>query len=363
MTTNDTAAEAASGSADPGAAEAALSHELKRLLGESGRSGRELGDEVNTSASTISRVTNGKHFPSLQLVRDFAEKTGGDPGHLERLWTDADAERRARKEVTPESGSGGGERELLRMTAAALNAERRNKGLSLDKLEKTSGWSKSTLSSVMRGEQVPDMSMLQDVLQAMHLSDAEAGNWTARFARAAERARQVEPTLPAFDIDAELRPLKARLRRHTIGLVVAGVVAVAAVALSGVASWVSGDVYYPSYSTGSTTTVTVGTPQPPGPRTAVVDVGSAAKRASVFAQPRTESNPVSTLEHSTRVVLVCQIATGIDFGDPELDGSRGVTKSKVWVKISLDGKELGYIPTIYLQPDSDQLPVLPPPAC
>lgn len=357
MTTDETTARE---TGSPGGAEEALTRELKRLVDESGQSLRAVSRELNFAPSTVSRATSGKAFPSLTMALALAGTTGGDTNHVERLWTAADEERRA---AVPAPAPEDDERELLRMTAAALEDERRRRSLTLDKLATTSGWSKSTLSPVFRGERVPDMSMLQDMLQAMGLSDAEIRTWTAKFARAAEQARQPRAAEPAVDVAAVLAPLEARLRRRTVGLVVVGALSAAALGLSGLALWAANGTYYPSYETGSTTTVTVGTPLPPGPKTAVVDLDYAAKRASVFQEPRTDAVLVSTLEASTRVVLVCQVVTATEFGDPDLSGSRGQVKSKVWVKISLNAQELGYMPTVYLKPDSDQLPVLAPPAC
>lgn len=351
MTTDET-------TAPPDGAGEALTRELKRLVDESGQSLRAVSRTLSFSPSTISRATSGKVFPSREIALAIARTTGGDADHVERLWTAADEERRAAMVVPP--AAEGDERELLRMTAAALDDERRRRTLSLDKLATTSGWSKSTLSPVFRGERVPDMSMLQDVLQAMGLSDAETGSWTARFARAAENARQPRAAEPAIDVAAVVAPLETSLRRRTIGL---GVVATAALALSGLALWAANDTYYPSYEPAGTTTVTVGTPQPPGPLTAVVDLDFAGKRAAVFDQPRTDSRTASTLDASTRVVLVCRVDSGAEFRDRDLPGTRGETTSKVWVKISLAGKELGFMPSVYLKQDSDQLPVLPPPAC
>ncbi|MGK3201167.1 helix-turn-helix domain-containing protein [Amycolatopsis sp. MEPSY49] len=362
---NETPAEAASGSADPDAAEAALSRELKRLVGTSGKPLRQLGDEVNASASTLSRVTSGKLFPSLQLVTAIAAKTGGDPEYVAQLWADADDERRAGSQALPDVDLDGDERELLRVTAAALDAERQRRHLSLGKLAKKAGYGKSTLSELFRGESVPGKLKLHDVLQAMGLSDTEIRAWTARFARAAERARKSDSTRPQVDIAAALAPLQARLHRHAVALAVVGVFAVAALALGWLAFWVAdGSSAVPDHPAYATTTVTAGTPLPPGPKTATVDLGGRGEVVSVFEQPRADAAVSSTLSSSTRIVMVCQADTAAVVKDAGLTYPTGRdTETTIWVKISLGGKNLGFVPSIYLLQDTDQRPVLPPPAC
>jgi transcriptional regulator with XRE-family HTH domain len=364
VTTDDTAAEAVPGSADPGTAEGALTRELRRLVGETDKSLRTLGAEVNVAASTISRVTTGKIFPTLPVAVAIARNAGGDPDYVGRLWAAADEERRPGTQALLEVDLEGDERELLRTTAAALKAELQRRRLSLGRLAKSAGYGKSTLSSLFRGERVPDKLMLHDVLQAMELPDAEIRNWTAKFARAAERVRRVDPARSSVDIAAALAPLQARLRHQTIGLAAASTLTVAALGLSGLALWAANDAYQPTYNSGYTTTVTAGTPVPPGPKTAVVDLGGRAELASVFEKPHTDATVTSTVRSSNRVVLLCQVTTTVPIRDPGLTypGGRD-TETNVWVKISLGHEELGFVPSIYLIQDTEQRPVLPPPAC
>jgi transcriptional regulator with XRE-family HTH domain len=334
----------------------ALARELKRLIDGSGRSLRTLGRDLNVSASTLSRATSGKVRPARDLALAIARIGGGDPEVVERLWTAAGEENRV---VLP---SGGPERELLRMTASALNAERQRQGLSLEKLAKTSGWSKSTLSTLLRGGLVPDMSLLQDVLQAMNLTDAEVGNWTARFARAAEKARQGDPAWSKADVEAVLVPLQTQFRRWRRALAATAVLAAAGLVTGGLALWSAANIP-PPREPGPATTVTVGTPVPPGPKTAKVDVGLAGELASVFEQPRTDAKVTSTVRSSTWVELTCQVVTGTEFTDPGLLAKDRATSTKTWLKIAVHGRDLGYVPSIYLVPYENERPVLPPPAC
>ncbi|MDT7804383.1 MAG: hypothetical protein QOI78_7816, partial [Actinomycetota bacterium] len=347
-----------------GAAEGALTRELKRLVDGSGKPLRALSKEINISASTISRATTGKAFPTLQVALAITGSTDGDPEQVRRLWADADEERRPGSQALTDVDLEGDERQLLRVTAAALNAELKRRHLSLGKLARTAGYGKSTLSTLFRGERVPDALMLNDVLQSMGLTDTEIRNWTARFARAAEKARQADLTRPTVDLAAALAPLESRLRRQTVVLTVLGTFTVVSLGLGGLAIWAANDVYSPTVYEPATRTVTAGTPVPPGPKTARVDVGSEAERVSVFEQARTDAAVKATIESMSRVVLVCQVTTGVPFSDPDLTYPSGrETKTNTWVKISLGDKEIGFVPNIYLLQDSDQRPVLPPPAC
>ncbi|SFW64370.1 helix-turn-helix transcriptional regulator [Amycolatopsis australiensis] len=356
MTTDETTA-AESGS--PGEAEEALTRELKRLIEGSGRSLRTLGNDLKVSPSTLSRAASGKAFPSLTVVTALARTAGGDPDHVRRLWAAADEERRTAQTAPVEED----ERELLRMTATALNAERQRRGLPLDKLAKTSGWSKSTLSTVLRGQRVPDMSLLQDVLQAMEMTDAEVGNWTTRFARAAEKARLGALARPEVYVETALVPLRAQLRRWQLAVAAVGVLALAGLLVGGLGLWSATNLPESLSEPGPTTTVTVGTPVPPGPKTAEVDVGLAARLMSVFEQPRADAKVTSTVETKTWVEVTCRLDTGEEFTDDGLIGDNRPQTTKTWLKIAVHGQDLGYVPSIYLKLYDYERPVRQPPAC
>jgi transcriptional regulator with XRE-family HTH domain len=356
VTTDETTARE---SVSPGEAEEALTRELKRLVDGSGRSLRSLGHGLNVSPSTLSRATSGKALPSLAIALAVARATGGDPDQVGRLWSAADEERRTGL-TTPVEGD---ERALLRMTAAALNAERQRRGLSLDKLAKTSGWSKTTLSTLLRGERVPDMSLLQDVLQAMDLTDAEVGNWATRFARAAENARLGALARPEVAVETALVPLRAQLRRWKLAVVAVAALALAGLVVGALGLYSATNLPESVFDTGPTTTVTVGTPVPPGPKTAQVDVGLAAELMSVFEQPSASAKVTSTVRSKTWVEVTCAQVTDREFTDTGLIGGNRAQTTKTWLKIAVNGHDLGYAPSIYLKLYDYERPVRQPPAC
>ncbi|MDQ0585830.1 helix-turn-helix domain-containing protein [Streptomyces rishiriensis] len=135
---------------------AVLTRALSQLQHLSGKSRRELADDIEVSASYVSRVLSGERCPSWKIARRLTLACGGDPAEIQPLWIAARGQTPAQCQSLPAALRG------LHLAAARPRA---------DQIKASTRLTAHAITGMFNGTALPAW---EDVEELAHALNAEA---------------------------------------------------------------------------------------------------------------------------------------------------------------------------------------------